>query len=221
MSWSINQKSWKFRESPFLFQLRREQKMKAVPLFEKPARYHPLQVTFHWLVVVLLLALFVLGKYMAGLPNDTGKLVPLGIHIALGLITLAVLIARLVARHRLPQPAPAATGYKFLDLAARLVHHGLYALVFLMVISGISLSLQAGLLPIVFGGSSAALPSDFFVYNARRLHGLVAPALLVLVVLHTGAALVHELLIKDRLMARMWFRKRRAMEQESQEGMQL
>lgn len=194
--------------------------MRVIPSHETPARYHPLQVALHWLVVILLAALFVLGKYMAGLPNDAGKLVPLGTHIALGLLTLLVLVIRLAARHRLPQPAPASTGYTLLDRAGRLVHHGLYALVFLMVVSGISLSVQAGLLPIVFGGSSAALPSDFLVYNARRLHGLVAPALLVLVLLHVGAALYHQLLVRDGLLARMWFRKSQAVELGSQERMQ-
>lgn len=195
--------------------------MEASPVKEKPDRYHPLQVTFHWLVVVLLLALFVVGKSMASLPNDTGKLVPLGIHIILGLITLVVLVARLVARNRLPRPAPAATGHRFLDRVGGLVHYALYALVFLMAISGISLSVQAGLLPIVFGSSNAALPSDFLVYNARRLHGLVAPALVALVLLHVGAALYHEILLKDRLMARMWFKRRQAVGKEPQREIRL
>lgn len=186
-------------------------------LKNEPDRYHPLQVTFHWLVVLLLLALFVVGKNMAWLPNDTGKLVSLGIHITLGLITLVVLVARLVARLRLPQPAHAATGNPLLDRTGRLVHHALYAFVFLMVISGISLSVQAGLLPIVFGGSGAALPADFLAYNARRLHGLAATALAVLVLLHTGAALYHEILLKDRLMARMWFKKRQAVDKSQRE----
>lgn len=173
-----------------------------------PIRYHPLQVSFHWLVVVLLLAMFLLGKYMSGLPNDTGKLVPLGVHITLGLITVIVLIARFIARFRLPQPASANTEHTFLDWVSRTVHYALYALVLLMTISGISLSLQSGLFPIVFGGSGAALPGDFYAFNARKLHGLVAPALALLVVLHVGAALYHQFLLKDKLLARMWFEKR-------------
>jgi cytochrome b561 len=181
----------------------------SIMLKDISARYHPIQVSFHWLVVALLVAMFLLGKYMSGLPNDAGKLLPLGIHIALGVITLIVIVARLIARFRLPQPAPATTGHRFLDLTGKLVHYALYALVFLMVISGISLSLQSDLLPIVFGGSGAALPPDFYAFNARRLHGLVAPALALLVLLHAGAALYHQFLLKDRLMARMWFEKKR------------
>ncbi len=95
----------------------------------KPTRYHPLQITLHWLVLILLLALFLVGKHMSGLPNDTGKLLPLGIHMTLGLVTLMVIIARLVAHARLPQPVPADTGHPFLDRIGKLVHYGLYVLV--------------------------------------------------------------------------------------------
>jgi cytochrome b561 len=182
----------------------------------KPTRYHPLQITLHWLVLVLLLSLFLVGKYMSGLPNDTGKLLPLGIHMTLGLVTLMVIIARLVARARLPQPVPADTGQPFLDRIGKLVHYGLYVLVLLMVISGLSLSIQTDLFPIVFGSSGAALPADFLAYNARSLHGLVARGLAVLVGLHVGAALYHEIWIKDKLMARMWFGKKQGVENEMQ-----
>ena len=173
-----------------------------------PARYHPLQVSFHWLVVVLLFAMFLLGKYMSGLPNDAGKIVPLGFHITLGVVTLVVLVARFIARFRLPRPAHATTGNAFLDWVGKAVHYALYALVFLMTVSGMSLSLQAGLFPIVFGRSGAALPADFYAFNARILHGFVAPTLLLLVVLHVGAALYHQFLLKDNLLARMWFEKK-------------
>ena len=39
-------------------------------------RYHPLQVTLHWLVVLLVIAAFVIGKSMSGQPNDAAKLTP-------------------------------------------------------------------------------------------------------------------------------------------------
>jgi cytochrome b561 len=174
-----------------------------------PARYHPLQVSFHWLVVFLLFAMFLLGKYMSGLPNDAGKIAPLGIHITLGIVTLVVVVARFIARFRLPRPAPATTGNAFLDWVGKAVHYALYALVFLMAISGMSLSFQSGLLPIIFGGSGAALPADFYIFNARVLHGFIAPTLLILVALHVGAAFYHQLLLKDNLLSRMWYGSKR------------
>ncbi len=169
-----------------------------------PSRYHPLQVGLHWLVVLLIFSAFVLGKIMSQLPNEPAKITLLAIHMTLGIVTLLAVIVRFIARFRLPQPAHATTGNAFLDWLGKLVHYGLYVFVFLMAVSGISLSMQAGLMPVVFGGSGAPLPADFFDFTARMLHGFVAPALLLLVVVHAGAALYHQFVLKDNLLARMW-----------------
>jgi cytochrome b561 len=171
------------------------------------ARYHPLQVSLHWLVVLLIFAAFLLGKYMNGMPNESEKIPLLGIHMALGLVTLVVIVVRFIARLRLPRPVSIKTGNAFLDWVSKAVHEALYMLVFLMALSGMSLSLQSGLMPTVFGASSASLPADFFEFRARLLHGFIAPALLVLVLLHVGAAFYHQFALKDNLLSRMWYSK--------------
>ena len=83
----------------------------------------------------------------------------------------------------------------------------LYLLVLLMSFSGMSLSLQAGLPPIILGNSGIALPADFYAFSARLLHGFVAPALFLLILLHVGAAFYHQLVLKDHLLARMGYGK--------------
>lgn len=170
-------------------------------------RYHPLQVSLHWLVVILIFATFLLGKYMSGLTIDSAKIPFLGIHMTLGFITLVVIVVRFIARLRLPKPVSVTTGNAFLDWVSKAVHDALYLLVFLLALSGISLSLQSGLLPSVFGTSGASLPADFFEFRARMLHGFIAPALLVLVVVHVGAALYHQFALRDNLLSRMWYGK--------------
>lgn len=172
-----------------------------------PKRYHPLQVALHWLVVLLVFALFIVGKSMSRLPNDAEKLTPLALHMGVGLLTLVVIVFRFVMRMRLPKPAHASTGNAFLDWIGKVVHYALYALVFLMTVSGLSLSMQAGLTPIVFGGSGASLPADFYDFAARMLHGFVAPVLFLLILLHVGAAFYHQLALKDNLLSRMWYGK--------------
>lgn len=172
-----------------------------------PKRYHPLMVTLHWLVVILVFALFIVGKSMSQLPNDAAKLTPLALHMSVGIITLLVIVFRFVMRMRLPKPAYASTGNAFLDWIGKAVHYALYALVFLMAVSGLSLSMQAGLAPIVFGGSGASLPADFYDFAARVLHGFIAPALFLLILLHVGAAFYHQLALKDNLLSRMWYGK--------------
>ena len=138
-----------------------------------PKRYHPLQVALHWLVVLLVFAMFIVGKSMS----------------------------------RLPKPAHASTGNALLDWIGKVVHYALYALVLLMAVSGLSLSMQAGLAPVVFGGSGAPLPADFYDFAARMLHGFIAPVLFLLILLHVGAAFYHQLALKDNLLSRMWYGK--------------
>jgi cytochrome b561 len=169
-------------------------------------RYHPLQVTLHWLVVLLVIAAFVIGKSMSGQPNDAAKLTPLALHMAIGIITLLVIVFRFVMRMRMPKPEHVTAGNPFFDWIATVVHYALYLLVFLMAVSGLSLSVQAGLVPIVFGGSGI-LPADFFDFTARMLHGFTAPALVLTVLLHVGAAFYHQIVLKDNLLARMWYGK--------------
>jgi cytochrome b561 len=172
------------------------------------SRYHPIQITLHWLTVILVLAAFVVGKFMSRIPNDdVSKLTPLAIHMTIGILTLVVIVFRFITRMKLPRPAYASTGNVFLDGLGKFVHYTLYLFVFLMTVSGMSLSLQTGLPSIVFFGSGAPLPADFFDFAARALHGFIAPALLLLIVLHVGAAFYHQWFIKDRLFARMGFGK--------------
>ena len=173
-----------------------------------PSRYHPLQVTFHWLTVILVFAALLVGKFMSRLPNDNAsKLTPMAIHMTLGIVTLIVIFARLSLRSKYPQPAYASTGNVFLDDFGKLVHVSLYLLAAAMAFSGGVLSMQAGLAPIVFFGSGDPLPADFFAYLTRGVHGVVAPTLLILILIHVGAAFYHQWFIKDKLFSRMWFGK--------------
>jgi cytochrome b561 len=172
-----------------------------------PKRYHPLQVTLHWLVVILVFAAFVIGKSMSGQPNDDTKLMPLALHMGIGIVTLLVIVVRFITRMRLPKPEHVTAGNAFFDWIGKFVHYALYLFVFLMAVSGMSLSMQAGLPSIVFGGSGASLPADFFDFTARMMHGFIAPTLVLLVLLHVGAAFYHQLALKDNLLSRMWYGK--------------
>jgi cytochrome b561 len=53
-----------------------------------------------------------------------------------------------------------------------------------------------------------ALSADFYVFVTRMLHGVIAPMLALLVVLHIGAALYHQFVLKDNLLSRMWYKKK-------------
>jgi cytochrome b561 len=176
-----------------------------------PERYSTLQVTLHWISAALILFSLVTGELLlSGLPNDAGKLVPLGIHLVTGALIGVVMLARLLVRYTGPQPARTTTGNATLDRLSRAVHAATYVGAIGMVASGAALALQADLPAIVFGGSATPLPADFWEFTARRAHAYFAWALIALVALHVCGALYHQFVRKDRLMSRMGLGRRQS-----------
>ena len=74
--------------------------------------------------------------------------------------------------------------------------------------TGFATGLAAGLPEIVFAESGAPLPMSFAVYPTFQAHFWLAVLLVVVIVLHVGAALYHQLVHMDDLLARMSFGSR-------------
>lgn len=176
----------------------------------KPVKYHPALVALHWLLAVLLLIALGMGTLsLQHMPNGSPEKVDaLRGHMIAGISILVLTVLRLVIRRVTAHPAPASTGNPLLDRIGRGTHHALYLLVILMALSGIATAVQAGLPAIVFGGSGAPLPANFAAYTPRAVHGVIAALLLALVALHILAALYHQFVRRDNLIARMGFGRR-------------
>ena len=131
----------------------------------------------------------------------------IGIHMILGMIILVLLVIRLILRWTSKHPDWASAGNKFLDWIGNLTHFGLYVLTFAMVITGIILADQRGILARTFGFGSTPTPGSFRLggFSLGFFHGGIWTLLLLLIVLHVGAALYHQFILKDNLMGRMWF----------------
>jgi cytochrome b561 len=136
----------------------------------------------------------------------------IGIHMILGITVLVLLVVRLIVRWRTTHPEWASAGNKFFDWVGGLTHFGLYFLTFGMTITGIILADQRGMLARLFGIGTAQTSGSFRRggFSLGFLHGGIWTLLLLLIVLHIGAALYHQFIIKDNLMGRMWFGKRTA-----------
>lgn len=173
-----------------------------------PSRYHPVHVAVHWLMFLLVIMMLGIGKFvMPGVPADAPqKPSMLQIHAYIGMFITVLLVVRLIVLFTTKRPAPADAGNAFLNLVARAVHVLFYVLLLGMVLSGMGLFQAAGLRD-VFSGASP-YPADFFSYPPRIGHGLTSTLLLLLILLHVGAALYHQFIRKDNLLSRMWFGKR-------------
>ena len=176
-------------------------------------RYHPALVSLHWIVAILIFAtvLFAGEEGEGGAALSLGGFPPIGIHMILGITTLALLIIRLLVRWFTKHPNWASTGTPFLDLIGKLTHFGLYFFTFSITITGIIMASQRGLLARVLGIGTAAARSfgsrGFGGFALGAFHGLSWSLLFLLILLHVGAALYHQFFKKDNLLSRMWFGK--------------
>ena len=170
-----------------------------------PTRYHPVHVVLHWLIFVLVILMLGIGKFvMPGVPaDDPQKAFMLQTHAYIGGTITVLLVVRLILRFATRKPAPADAGNKSLNFVGRAVHFLLYLFLIGMAVSGLGLFQQANL-PGIFNGT-IPYPQDFFQYLPRAGHGLVSTVLLLLILLHVGAALYHQFILRDNLLSRMWF----------------
>jgi cytochrome b561 len=146
-----------------------------------------------------------------GFPRQGGQSIfsTISIHMIFGIVVLVLLIVRLFVRWRTQHPDWLSAGNPFFDWIGNLTHWGLYALTFAMTITGIILADQRGILARTFGIGSTPTPGSFRRggFSLGMFHGGVWTLLLLLILLHVGAALYHQFIRKDHLLQRMWFGK--------------
>jgi cytochrome b561 len=173
------------------------------------SRYHPVLVTLHWLLALLVTAALALGALvMAKLPNsDPQKLEALRSHMSGGALILILMLARLFVRRRTARPAPAAVGHPLLDRLAWASHRLFYVAVIGMAASGLVMALQTRLPWIVFL-NEGSLPPTFWAFPIRYVHYGFSRLLMALIALHVTGALYHTLVLRDGLLKRMFFGRR-------------
>jgi cytochrome b561 len=172
-------------------------------------------VILHWLMAILVFVTFGIGLLsLANTPDTIAKLAPLGIHMALGIAILLIVIARYILRVLIFKPPQRAASARtalsknrpFLDQLSLYVHPLLYLFTALMAALGIAIAIPADLFNIVFA-HTGALPVSLYIYPARVWHGTLSLILMLLIVQHVLAAVFHQFLKGENFLARMWFIK--------------
>lgn len=174
-------------------------------------RYHPLLVTLHWLLALMvIIGLIMGGAVLSATPNtEPEKLFYLRMHMGAGMTILVLMLVRLLVRIFTYKPPHADIGNELVNKLGVMAHYILYVLVFLVAGSGIAIAIQAGLPDIVFGGSGTPLPETFDNFQPRAAHGVLTMLLKLTILGHVAAFMVHQFIRKDGLFSRMWFAKRR------------
>lgn len=170
----------------------------------RPDRYGSVAVTIHWLSAIAILVLLATGLQLDNAPDTASQLALLRIHVPLAIIVFFLTIFRLVWWLFLDKrPHPVAGMPSWQERIARSVHTAFYVVLFGMLGSGIALIVVSGAGAVLFDGMGA-LP-EFSEFAPAMLHGLGALLLMILLMLHVGAALFHLLIRRDGIFKRMWY----------------
>ncbi|MFZ1725121.1 MAG: cytochrome b/b6 domain-containing protein [Albidovulum sp.] len=151
--------------------------------------YSRSQIGVHWGIALLLGVSYFSSDAMKAAwrayrkGNDAFGTVA-AVHLWVGVAILLLALARVLIRRRRGVPALPVGGHPLADLAAKLTHLGLYLLMFLIPVSGLTAW---------FGG----------VETAGEVHEIIFNLLVALVGLHVAGAVFHQFVLRDGLMDRM------------------
>lgn len=160
----------------------------------------------HWLTVVMVVGLALVGLLMQELPSSPAKVQVYAVHKSFGLTVLGLTVLRLLWRlvGGTPEPAPGMPRWQ--RLAASGSHAALYLVLLAMPLSGWLFNSAAGF-PLTWFGQFA-LPRlsgyDPGVKEfAKEAHETLFLVLAAIVTVHALAAFKHHYLDRDRTLARM------------------
>lgn len=176
--------------------------------------YSPTARAFHWFIALLVLVTAPIGFMMAerGRANiwDATTNTMYSTHKLIGLIILALMIARLTYRltHGAPASYPTLTTPQ--KAVSHAVHWSLYALLIAVPIGGyLGISYFPALN--IFGVPIPGFvtPNEATAKQVLAIHGIAATVLVGLIALHLGGAAYHLLVKGDGVVGRMWLRARK------------
>ena len=170
------------------------------------SKYPLLSRVLHWLMAAAIIFMLGAGLYMTRQTYSPFIISLYGVHKSVGFLILVALALRLSWRWKsaLPPEAPAP---KWQQKAARCTHYALYALMFMMPLSGWAMSSALGFPVNVFGWfmlPDIAPANNALGHLLKEIHEYSAYALIALSALHVLAALYHQFKLKDGLLRRMW-----------------
>lgn len=163
------------------------------PLFANTStRYGLISRTLHWVMAGLILALLVLGLWLAQAAPSLQVYTLFMWHKTGGMVVLALFVLR-VLWHRI-SPPPRPVGRPDMVRLARAAHGAIYALMAALPLAGWVGSSASGIDTVIFGTFvlPPIAPVSAAVQDAAfALHGALAWGLMGLIGLHVAAGLWH------------------------------
>jgi cytochrome b561 len=171
----------------------------------RATRYTGTAIALHWLAACLIVCGFAIGLWMTGLAFGPLKLKWYAYHKWIGISVFLLAALRLAWRWRHPAP-PEVPMPQWQRRAAAATHILLYALMFLIPLSGWTYSSATGVSVVyldLFALPDLVARDKGLAAVLKAVHGTLNSTLLALVCVHAGAALKHHLVDGDGVLARM------------------
>jgi cytochrome b561 len=169
-------------------------------------RYGVIAQVFHWAVVALVIAQFVLAIKAHDLPLGPAKIAVLAQHKSIGLTIFGLAVLRLVWRLLNPVPALPPTTPHWQRIVAHVSHGALYALILITPLFGWMMS-SARNFPVSWFGlftlPDLVSPDKAKYELFHGIHKTLAITLASIAVVHVLAALKHHFLDRDDVLRRM------------------
>ncbi len=157
---------------------------------------------FHWISVVLLLITWLLILMY----QNTDQELYIHLHKAFGLSILFWMLARGLNRLLIKAPADVVMPL-WQKKISHLTHFALYAILIAMPIAGLLTSVYGGHPIDMFGLFKIPVfvnPNSSAAHFYENIHtNIIWPMIITFTVLHIGAALYHQFILKDKLINRM------------------
>lgn len=170
-------------------------------------RWGPVSQALHWLIVVLIFGLAIVGLLMDELPRSPKYFWVYTAHKSVGIAVLALVLLRLAWRLWTGAPVVLADTPAWQHAIARVTHVLLYAIMLVMPLSGWLYDSASGVRPFrwfgLFAMPKLAAPDPQLRHLSHEVHAWGLYVLIALVLLHAGAALYHHLFLRDATLARM------------------
>ena len=170
-------------------------------------QYDSVARTFHGVTAVLIIGLLAVGSYMSDLEPSPQKWQMYGMHKAIGMTVLALVVLRILWRVTHRVPAPLGSWAVWERGLATIVQTVLYLGMIVMPISGYVMSSAGGHDISIFGLFNVPLvieKNEALGHAARAVHGLAGNVVIGAVALHFIGAMKHHLIDRDRTLHRMF-----------------
>lgn len=177
----------------------------------RPIEWNGFSKFLHWTVAVLIIAIALIGLTHDAFPTDTKRTI-MGLHKAMGATVLILMIVRLIWNLLTPSPGKNQVTPAWQYMTAKLVHFGIYVGVIGQALIGWAMSSASGR-PVSFFGlfdlPALVAQSESTADLMHELHETVFWLLALFIVVHIAAAIYHQVVMKDNLLARIWPGKNR------------